>query len=84
MKNCYFELKINSHSAEETILLYALGEELTLKYSFINRFIRVDHNTVRIEMDDKGEYFKNFAFITNALRLSKNYMAHVCQIIPVM
>ena len=68
----------NTASAGETMLLYALGEELALTSKHVNRYSRISPEIVRIEVEGFEDQTKALCHIYNLLRCSKNYMAHTC------
>ena len=77
----FFELETPTKaSKEETMLLYALGEELEIKDKFVGHFNRLSADKIRIRVDGISDATRAHAHVYNQLRLSKNYMAHICAV----
>lgn len=77
----FFELETASRATrEETMLLYALGEELLLKDRFVKNFSRISTDIIRVEVSGIADATRALAHICNQLRLSKNIIAHTCAI----
>lgn len=75
----FFDLyTVNTATREETMLLYALGEELLLKDKHCEDFTRIDADTIRIKIVGINDATRALAHVLNKLRLSKNYVAHTC------
>ena len=81
MNSIFFELETPEKATRETtMLLYALGEELLLKDKFVVNFSRISADTIRIETEGFDDATRAIAHIYNVLRISKNYMAHICAV----
>lgn len=81
MNTINFELETAEKATrEDTMLLYALAEELLLKSKFVRSYHRISTDIVRIEVDGIDDATRALLHITNALRTSKNYVAHTCAI----
>lgn len=77
----FFEIETPTKATrEETMLLYALGEELEIKDQFIGHFSRLSADKIRIRVDGINDANRALAHVYNQLRISKNHMAHICAV----
>ena len=77
----FFELETATKATrEETMLLYALAEELLLKDKFVKNYSRISTDIVRIEVVGINDATRALSHMYNALRLSKNIIAHTCAV----
>ena len=77
----FFELETESRATrEETMLLYALGEELLIKDRYVNNFSRLSTDIIRVEVVGFNDATRALAHMYNALRRSKNIIAHTCSV----
>lgn len=79
MLKYYIELETPKKATPaETMLLYALGEELVLTKQWCENFSRISTDIIRVEITAGDNQKDALCRIYNTLRCSKNYMAHVC------
>ena len=77
----FFELETATKATrEETLLLYALGEELLLKDKFVDSFSRISADVIRIQICGIPDATRALAHLYNLLRQSKNIIARTCAV----
>ena len=81
MMKWYIELETPEKATPaDTMLLYALAEELLLTKKWCEHYSRISTDIVRVEITAGDDQRDALCRLYNALRCSKNYMAHICAV----
>lgn len=76
----YYEIESVNKQIPHCNLLFALGEELSIRCRRVIDWHRKTNEIVVLEFDSTGDDNRDLALITNALRVSKNIEARTCAI----
>ena len=81
MMKWYIELETPEKATPaDTMLLYALAEELVLKKNWCEHYSKISTDIVCMEIVASNDQKDALCRLLNALRTSKNYMAHICAV----
>lgn len=79
MMKWYIELEtLEKATPADTTLLYALAEELLLTKQWCEHYSRISTDIVCVEITAGSDQKDALCRLYNALRCSKNHMAHIC------
>lgn len=82
--NFRYELELLGATREETMLLHQLGENLMLQTNHVQSYHKAkDKVILDLVFNKPRTQEKATLWLCNALRMSKNYAAHICAITAV-